>query len=96
MIGEPIGKELVFRKRIAVTISKGDSWWNVKTLKTWMNGKSPTKTSVVYEVISEIPQTIHRNRKTSTNLLVDHVHRLVTIGSKIKRLMLLDRLRQVN
>ncbi|CAM4783139.1 unnamed protein product [Rotaria magnacalcarata] len=98
IVSQPAHMELVLRKRIAINIQKPEYWWPEKTLKTLLGTKVYRGTSVVYEIVSQIPKNLHdiENRKQIDFrcLSNEYIEKYIQYGSNIDSNLLLDKLRQ--
>ncbi|CAF3499069.1 unnamed protein product [Rotaria socialis] len=98
IVSQPAHMELVLRKRIAINIHKPEEWWPEKALKTLLGTKVHRGTSVVYEIVSQIPKNLHdiENRKQIDFrcLSNEYIEKYIQYGSNIDSNLLLDKLRQ--
>lgn len=82
--------ELVLRKRLAVTISKGDSWWMKKFVSKMFSDEICRNTSVVYEIVSHLPKV-----RFSIDDEVCSIEKYLSDAETIDTLLLTDKFRQV-
>lgn len=102
LISQPVRMELVLRKRIATTIGKTEGWWSGKAMKYLLGYKPFKRTSVVYEVVSNIPKYIHEIEDRQSLALVagsechtqNYMEKYIQYASAVDSLLLLDKLRQ--
>ncbi|CAF1176520.1 unnamed protein product [Adineta ricciae] len=98
VISEPVHMEIVLRKRIAVTINTNDGWRPKKLVKSFLGYETYSRTSVVYEIVSNIPKRLYAVEDQtqagfdciSEENISKHIHNAFAIDS----FLLLDKLRQ--
>ncbi|UJR08835.1 hypothetical protein I4U23_013089 [Adineta vaga] len=98
IINEPIHMEIILRKRIAVTINKSDEWWSGKLVKSFLGYETYIRTSVVYEIVSNIPKSLYAVEDQipadGECVLEENIQKYIHHASTIDARLLLDRLRQ--
>ncbi|CAF1265522.1 unnamed protein product [Adineta ricciae] len=98
IISEPAHMEIVLRKRIAVTMNKNDGWWSKKLVKSFLGYETYSRTSVVYEIVSNIPKSLYGaedQTQASFDCISDeNISKHIRNAFAIDSLLLLDKLRQ--